>query len=82
MNDKPFTRKLSNSQVNEITARFEAGEDREDLAAEFGISPVYVGQLGRTRRVTESSAVPVLEGLHVTRLANPPEWLMAQPVGA
>jgi len=51
---KPFTRKLTDAQAAEIAARCIEGEDREELAAEFGISAVYVGQLGRTRRLRPS----------------------------
>ena len=57
---KPFVRKLTDAQVAEIARRADDGEDRKDLADEFGISVVYVGQLGRTARVTTESAQPIL----------------------
>lgn len=77
---KPFTRKLTDEQVAEIARRCEDGESRKDLALEFGISVVYVGQLGRTRRVTERSAEPVLvNGFKSLREMHVriPEWLIA-----
>ena len=59
---KPFVRKLTDEQVTEIARRREDGEDRRELAEEFGVSVVYVGQVGRTARVTKESAKAVLAG--------------------
>jgi hypothetical protein len=61
MASKPWTwnhpkwpRKLSDAQVAEIRARFEAGAAARDLAGDFGVSAGYVWMLtnprGRTRR--------------------------------
>ena len=75
---KPFVRKLTDAQVSEIARRADAGEDRKDLADEFGISVVYVGQLGRTARVTAKSAQPILsEGFTTLRKLHQrvPDWL-------
>ncbi len=80
MTTKPFARKLNDAQVAEIAERCETGENRTDLALEFGISTVYVGQLGRTRRVTEKAAEPILaDGFKTLRELHVavPGWLMA-----
>jgi hypothetical protein len=71
---KPFVRRLTDEQVAEIARRREDGEDRRDLAEEFGISIVYVGQVGRTARVTRESAAPIMKAGGITK-ASRPKWM-------
>jgi hypothetical protein len=43
---KTWKWKITDAQVADIRARYEAGEQAIDLAAEFGISTKYVYRLG------------------------------------
>lgn len=50
---KPFQRKITDEQALQVVQSLAEGEDRDDIAERHGISVVYVGQIGRTRRTRQ-----------------------------